>query len=92
MACYLFVADPEVAHYLNSKDKSPLFMAAEAGYKTIFDLMLKEPVPSDRPAEMVLMDRSKIALAAVWAKNRGNNPSVICHNCSSYYIYSKHKN
>ena len=69
----LFEADPEVTHYPNSKDESPLYMAAEAGYVNLFERMIESSYTagSDSFAHEPLI-RHKLVRAALSGKRKGN--------------------
>lgn len=49
VALNLFGSDPQVVFYLNREGKSPLYLAAEAGYDSCVLAMLKVPVGSENP-------------------------------------------
>ncbi|PON87825.1 Protein accelerated cell death [Trema orientale] len=70
MANFLFGTEPSVAHFLNRQGKSPLHLAAEAGYVALFELMMKIPVEGEDQAELALY-KFNIVLAAIREKNKG---------------------
>lgn len=76
VARFLFKeGNPQVAHYLNGQRKSPLHMAAESGYVTLFELMMKKSVGDqvDKiPDEVTKQYRSTLVRAAITGKSRGN--------------------
>ena len=49
VALNLFGSDPQVVFYLNREGKSPLYLAAEAGYDSCVLAMLKDQVGSENP-------------------------------------------
>lgn len=49
VALNLFGLDPQVLFYLNREGKSPLYLAAEAGYDSCVLAMLKDQVGSENP-------------------------------------------
>ncbi|PON32419.1 Protein accelerated cell death [Parasponia andersonii] len=79
VARFLFEADddPEGVDYFNSEYKSPLYMAAEAGYELLFELMMqKHAAYVDGTAEVVQEYRWSVAIAAVLVKNRGKSSAI----------------
>ena len=49
VALDLFMADPQVLYCLNQEGESPLYLAAETGYKSCVRIMLKDPVVGENP-------------------------------------------
>ncbi|XP_015887350.3 protein ACCELERATED CELL DEATH 6 [Ziziphus jujuba] len=69
VAFYLFEADQEVTHYMNGFFKSPLHIAAEAGYAELFKRMMEISAGShDVPDEE---SKQRIIMAAIHGKNGG---------------------
>lgn len=61
-----------MAHCASPEFSTPLFMAAEVGYESLFEAMMRQPVTSELPADAMRQYRTLIVLGAILAKNKGN--------------------
>ncbi|KAH7533314.1 hypothetical protein FEM48_Zijuj04G0117700 [Ziziphus jujuba var. spinosa] len=75
----LFEKDPKVTHYVNKEGKSPLYMAAEAGYMELFKAMM-EHQDGNNPDDIM---KQKVVHVYIDGKNGGKTALNIAESFSA---------
>ncbi|GMN28041.1 hypothetical protein TIFTF001_001900 [Ficus carica] len=71
VARFLFEEDSDVTHYIGLDYRTPLIMAAEAGYEALFEAMMSQPIENEELNAVRSLYRTLIVFGVILAKNKG---------------------